>query len=218
MINGEIRPTNLSFADLDSGLRYKLLAGVIVPRPIALVTTLTADGVVNAAPFSFFNVFSEEPPLVVIGLQSKGDLSPKDTTANVRRSGEFVVNLVGEAIAEQMDVCAAEFPSDISELDEAGLTTASSIDINVPRIAEAPVALECRRNIILSFGPHRDLLIGEVLRIHAFPGIIDPITFRTNLSEYCPVGRISGNRYSKQNDIFIITRKTLTERKGKKNT
>ena len=96
MINGEIRPTNLSFADLDSGLRYKLLAGVIVPRPIALVTTLTADGVVNAAPFSFFLMFfSEEPPLVVIGLQSKGDLSPKDTTANVRRSGEFACKLGG---------------------------------------------------------------------------------------------------------------------------
>lgn len=216
MVDEGTRPTNLLFADLDAEVRYKLLAGVIVPRPIALITTLTADGVVNAAPFSFFNVFSEEPALVVIGLQSRGDLSPKDTTANIRRSGEFVINLVGEAIVEQMNICAVDFPSEISELDEAGLTTTSSNDVTVPRIAEAPVALECRQKMMLSFGPHRDLLIGEVVRLHARPGILDLTTLRTNLDVYRPVGRLAGSQYSRQNDTFNLTRETLDDMRKRK--
>jgi flavin reductase (DIM6/NTAB) family NADH-FMN oxidoreductase RutF len=109
---------DIGFDALDPALRYKLLVGVVVPRPIAFVTTLGADGQVNAAPFSFFNVFSEEPPLVVLGLQSKPDNSPKDTTANIRRSGEFVVNLVDEDLAEAMNLCAVDFPPEVSELAE----------------------------------------------------------------------------------------------------
>ncbi len=211
MSDTEIRSTNLNLSDLRPDSRYKLLAGVVVPRPIALVTTIAAEGVVNAAPFSFFNVFCEDPPLVILGLQAKDDLSPKDTTANIRRSGEFVINLVGEGIAEKMNICSVDFPSDISELDEAGLTTASSIDIQVPRIAEAPIALECRQKMIISFGPLREILIGEVIRLHAQPGIIDSKNLRTDLNLYRPVGRLSGDKYSRQTDTFNLTRKTLEE-------
>src|ERR1700739_910850 len=96
--------------DLDPHDRYKLLCGVVVPRPIALVTTLDANGKVNAAPFSFFNVFSEDPPLVVLGLQHKADLSPKDTTRNIHRSGQFVVHMVDEALAAAMNVARSTFP------------------------------------------------------------------------------------------------------------
>jgi flavin reductase (DIM6/NTAB) family NADH-FMN oxidoreductase RutF len=102
--------SGISFRELDPHDRYKLLCGVVVPRPIALVTTLDENGAVNAAPFSFFNVFSEDPPLVVLGLQHKADLSPKDTTRNIRRSGQFVVHLVDEALAAVMNDCAIDFP------------------------------------------------------------------------------------------------------------
>src|SRR5947209_1958729 len=98
------------FATLPQPLRYKLLVGLVVPRPIALVTSTGPGGTVNAAPFSFFNVFSEEPPLVGLGLQSRPDGSIKDTPANIRETGAFVVNLVDESLAEQMNVCSIDFP------------------------------------------------------------------------------------------------------------
>ena len=103
--------SGISFRELDPQDRYKLLCGVVVPRPIALVTTLDENGSVNATPFSFFNVFSEDPPLVVLGLQHKADLSPKDTTRNIHRSGQFVVHLVDEALAAAMNDCAIDFPA-----------------------------------------------------------------------------------------------------------
>jgi flavin reductase (DIM6/NTAB) family NADH-FMN oxidoreductase RutF len=102
--------SGIPFRELDSHDRYKLLCGVVVPRPIALVTTLDENGAVNAAPFSFFNVFSEDPPLVVLGLQHRADLSPKDTTRNIQRNGQFVVHMVDEALAAAMNDCAVDFP------------------------------------------------------------------------------------------------------------
>ena len=121
--------SGISFRELDPHDRYKLLCGVVVPRPIALVTTLDENGSVNAAPFSFFNVFSEDPPLLVLGLQHKADLSPKDTTRNIHRSGQFVVHLVDEALAAAMNDCAIDFPSGDSEVEATGLKTLPSIDI-----------------------------------------------------------------------------------------
>src|SRR5947209_19400258 len=99
------------FATLPQPLRYKLLVGLVVPRPIALVTSIDPGGTVNAAPFSFFNVFSEEPPLVVLGLQSRPDGSIKDTPANIRETGSFVANLVNDCLAGQMNVCSTDFPA-----------------------------------------------------------------------------------------------------------
>ena len=112
--------SGIPFRELDPHDRYKLLCGVVVPRPIALVTTLDENGSVNAAPFSFFNVFSEDPPLLVLGLQHKADFSPKDTTRNIHRSGEFVVHLVDEALAAAMNDCAIDFPSGDSEVEATG--------------------------------------------------------------------------------------------------
>src|SRR5258708_9774573 len=103
--------SGISFRELDPHHRYKLLCGVVVPRPIALVTTLDENGKVNAAPFSFFNVFSEDPPLVVLGLQHKADLNPKDTTRNIHRSGQFDVHMVDEALPAAINDCAVYFPS-----------------------------------------------------------------------------------------------------------
>jgi flavin reductase (DIM6/NTAB) family NADH-FMN oxidoreductase RutF len=145
--------TSISFRELDPHDRYKLLCGVVVPRPIALVTTLDDNGVVNAAPFSFFNVFSEDPPLVVLGLQHRPDLSPKDTTRNIHCDRQFVVHLVDEALAAAMNDCAVDFPCGDSEVEATGLPTLPSVDIAVPRLAAAPFALECRQHVALAFGP-----------------------------------------------------------------
>src|ERR1019366_4363575 len=158
--------------DLSPHDRYKLLCGVVVPRPIALVTTLDANGAVNAAPFSFFNVFSEDPPLVVLGLQHKADRTPKDTTRNIHRDGEFVVHMVDEALASAMNDCAVDFPAGESEVAATGLATLPSVNVRVPRLAAAPFALECKRSVALAFGPGRELLVGEVLRIHARDGLV----------------------------------------------
>jgi flavin reductase (DIM6/NTAB) family NADH-FMN oxidoreductase RutF len=188
--------------------RYKLLCAVVVPRPIALVTTLDANGAVNAAPFSFFNVFSEDPPLVVLGLQHKADRSPKDTTRNIHRDGEFVVHMVDEALAKAMNDCAIDFPSGESETAAAGLATLPSVDVRVPRLAAAPFALECRRQVALAFAPGRELLVGEVLRLHARDGLVDPADLHVDIAAYRPIGRLFGNLYSYQRDIFAMDRES----------
>ena len=203
--------SSIGFADLPPRERYKLLCATIVPRPIALVTTIGPDGTVNAAPFSFFNVFSEEPALVVLGLQRKPDAGPKDTTRNIADSGVFVINLVDEALAEAMNVCAIDFPPDVSEIGAAGLTLGPGIDVPVPHLAEAPFALECRREVSLVFGPGRELLIGEVLRLHARAGLLDRDRMRIEASSYHPVGRLFGDGYARQRDRFDLARESVAE-------
>ncbi len=203
-------PFTAAFADLDARERYKLLCATVVPRPIALVTSLGRDGVVNAAPFSFFNVFSEDPPLIVLGLQHKPEATLKDTTLNIAETGVFVVNLVDEDLAEAMNVCAIDFPPEISEIEATALQLLPGLDIAVPHIAQAPFALECRRTVSLAFGPHRELLVGEVLRLHARDGMIDPERLRIT-DAYHPVGRLFGDGYARQRDRFELKRESLAE-------
>jgi flavin reductase (DIM6/NTAB) family NADH-FMN oxidoreductase RutF len=197
--------------DLSPHDRYKLLSGVIVPRPIALVTTLDVNGVVNAAPFSFFNVFSEDPPLVVLGLQHKPDRSPKDTTRNIHRDGEFVVHMVDEPLASAMNDCAVDFPAGESEVAAMGLATLPSVDVRVPRLAAAPFALECRRSVALAFGPGRELLVGEVLRVHARAGLVDEAKMYVDLAAYRPIGRLFGNLYTYQRESFAMDRESHSQ-------
>jgi flavin reductase (DIM6/NTAB) family NADH-FMN oxidoreductase RutF len=203
--------SGFSLRDLSPHDRYKLLCGVVVPRPIALVTTLDANGAVNAAPFSFFNVFSENPPLVVLGLQHNADRSPKDTTRNVQRDGEFVVNMVDEALASSMNDCAVDFPSGESEVTALGLAVSPSVDVRVPRLAAAPFSLECKRNVSLVFGPGRELLVGEVLRIHAREGLLDTEGMYVDLAAYRPIGRLFGNLYTYQRESFAMDRENHSQ-------
>jgi len=196
---------SISLADLPGDRVYKILCSLVIPRPIALVSSIGPGGVVNAAPYSFFNVFSEAPPLIVLGLQHKADQSPKDTTRNIAAQGEFVVNMVDEALAEAMNLCATDFPVDISEVASAGLTTAPSTTIRTPRIAEAPAALECVREVSLAFGPQRELLIGRVTHVHVREDVMDD-RFNVDITRYQPVGRLFGNSYSRQRDIFSLDR------------
>ena len=194
--------------DLSPHDRYKLLCGVVVPRPIALVTTLDANGAVNAAPFSFFNVFSEDPPLVVLGLQHKPDRTPKDTTRNIHRDGEFVVHMVDEPLALAMNDCAVDFPAGESEVAAIGLAILPSVNVKVPRLAAAPFALECRRNVALAFGPGRELLVGEVLRIHARDGLVNEANMYVDLAAYRPIGRLFANLYTYQRESFAMDRES----------
>jgi len=194
--------------ELEPRDRYKLLCGVVVPRPIALVTTLDENGAVNAAPFSFFNVFSESPALIVLGLQHKPDHTPKDTTRNIHRSGEFVVHMVDEALSGAMNDCAVDFPSGDSEVAATGLATLPSVDVKVPRLAAAPFALECRRHVVLTFSPDRELMVGEVLRIHAREGLVDEANMYVDLDAYRPIGRMFGNLYTTQRDTFALSRES----------
>ncbi|MBC7580384.1 flavin reductase family protein [Tardiphaga sp.] len=195
---------NFDFATLSAAQRYKLLCGLVVPRPIALITTISDAGIVNAAPFSFFNVFSEKPPLVIVGLQAKSDLSLKDTTRNVRANGLFVINMVDEALAGAMVDCSIGFPADVGEPEALQLPMAAGVHVAVPHLAGAPAALECRKVTLMNFGAERDLLVGEVLGIQVRDGVVDPETLRTDYEQYLPVGRVAGTMYARMQDRFEI--------------
>jgi flavin reductase (DIM6/NTAB) family NADH-FMN oxidoreductase RutF len=185
---------------------YPLLAGLVTPRPIALVTTLGPDGVVNAAPFSFFNVFGAEPAYCGFAPADRDDGTPKDTARNIRLNHEFVVNLVDEAIAEAMNRCAAALPYGTSELAAAGLTTTASSVVRVPRITESPVSLECVEHSTLHLGDNR-LVIGLIKRLHAREGLIDPQTLRVNQERLHTIGRMaSPNWYCRTRDRFELAR------------
>ncbi len=186
--------------------RYKLLAGFIVPRPIAFVSTCDLDGVNNLAPFSSFNYLGEDPPVIVLGLQAKRDGTAKDTTRNIHETGEFVVNFVEEAIIEHQNICAVDFPPEIDEAEITGLTLEPSVAVQPKRIKESPVAMECRRLVALELGPERVICIGEVLWIHARDDLVDPETYYVNEELYRPIGRIYGSLYVRLNDRFELPR------------
>ncbi|QPC43584.1 flavin reductase family protein [Kaustia mangrovi] len=194
----------LDFRALRPRERYKLMTATVVPRPIAFVSTRSAGGHGNAAPFSFFNVFSEDPPLLVLGLEGRRDGGLKHTTENILRTGEFAVNLVDEALAEAMSVCAADWPGEVDEIEASGLTAAQAVEIDAPRIAEAPVSFECRRHVTLEFSARRHLVVGEILAMHARDGLIDPDTLRLDWAAYAPVGRLYANRYIRTHDVFTL--------------
>ena len=183
--------------------RYKLMASLIVPRPIALVTTLGPDGTANAAPFSMFYLVGEEPPIVMISVNRLGDGALKDTAANIVRTKEFVVHLSDEAMAEKMHRCGERLPPDVSELARVGLTAALCTQVAAPRIAEAPVAFECTLWETLETAS-RQIFIGRVLRLHARDGLIDTERWRVRLQDYFPVGRFGASFYVTTRDRFSL--------------
>jgi flavin reductase (DIM6/NTAB) family NADH-FMN oxidoreductase RutF len=194
------------FEGEDLAQAYKLLSGLVTPRPIAWVTTVDEEGRVNAAPFSFFNVFGSRPPIVGFAPGDRSPGVPKDTAKNLRRTGSFVVNLANEALAEAMVACAASLPAGENELERVGLTTKPSVTVKAPRIAEAPVSLECCEWSTLEIGRNR-LVIGVVKRLHVCEGVLDPETLHVNLEHYRPVGRMHGpDGYTKTREFFTIER------------
>jgi flavin reductase (DIM6/NTAB) family NADH-FMN oxidoreductase RutF len=188
--------------------QYKLLAATIVPRPIAWVVSQDAQGQINAAPFSFFNAFGAGPPIICIGIGAREPGHPKDTAANIRATGEFVVNLVGHANAEAMNVTAVDFGAGVNELAKAGLTTAASVKIKPPRIVQSPVAMECRRHSIVEFGADRGLLIGEVVAIHVRDdAVLDAKRCHIDTPKLDLVGRMHGaGWYARTTELFNMPR------------
>lgn len=185
---------------------YAVLASIVTPRPIAWVTTLGPDGVVNAAPFSFFNVLGAEPPIVGFCPGDKDDGTPKDTARNIRLNHEFVVNLVDESVAEAMNATAASLPYGVSELTAAGLSTLPSTSVKPPRIAQCPASLECKEWGTLQIGDNR-LVIGLVQRVHLRDEFIDPVTLRVQPEKLKTVGRMAAPHwYCRSNDRFEMIR------------
>ncbi len=185
---------------------YPILAGLVTPRPIAWVTTLNEDGSVNAAPFSFFNVFGDDPPLVIFAPGDRDDGSPKDTARNCERTGEFVVNLVDESLAEAMNRTSIAVPYGVSETVRESLETAASSAVAPPRIAAAPAALECKLHSIQRIGSNR-LVLGIVHRVQIREEFFDTTTLRVRGGNFHPIGRMSvPNWYCRTEDLFEMVR------------
>jgi flavin reductase (DIM6/NTAB) family NADH-FMN oxidoreductase RutF len=199
------------FSAASTHLRYNLLIGLVAPRPIALVTSLDATGRINAAPFSAFNYVGTDPALVVLGIGSRPDSPdaatglpvPKDSVQNIRRGGEFVINVVSEEIAEAMNVCAIDFPPGFGELAQAKLTTAPCKRVAAPRIAESPACLECREVATLEIGRSR-VVIGEVLYVQVREEFIDPAGPYVRADQMHAIGRMNGlGNYVRTRDAFF---------------
>jgi len=192
--------TDVAMAGIASRQRYKLITGSVMPRPIALVTTLNPDGSVNAAPYSAFNYMCEDPPLCALGIERYGDESHregeiKDTLRNILARGEFVVNMVDGPMLERMVLCATDFPAHVSEPAEVGFALAPSAAVSTPRVADAPVAWECRRYSVLDYSTLRAIVFGEIVSMHFRDGLLDPQTMRVDLDQYQPWGRLGGPNY-----------------------
>ncbi len=185
---------------------YPLLASLVTPRPIALVTTLSPAGQVNAAPFSFFNLLGAQPPILAFAPGDRDQGVPKDTALNIRATHEFVVNLVDEAVAEAMNQCAASLPYGENELAHAGLHAAPSSVVKPPRIAESPASLECAEWGTLQIGGNR-VVIGLIKRLHLRDELFDAEKKRIHTDKLFLIGRMaSPHWYCRTRDRFEMIR------------
>jgi flavin reductase (DIM6/NTAB) family NADH-FMN oxidoreductase RutF len=199
---------------------YQLLIGLVAPRPIALITSMNEDGRLNAAPFSSYNYLCTDPPIIGIGVMNRPDerFVPKDTARNIRRTGEFVVNVVTEDLAQQMNICATDFPEEINELDMANLTTTPSEVVKVPRIAQAHAALECREYTTMEIGRSR-IILGQVVAMYVEDRFIDPAGPYVKTEELHAIGRMNGlGSYVKTQGAFMTIPRIPYEewKKGKR--
>jgi flavin reductase (DIM6/NTAB) family NADH-FMN oxidoreductase RutF len=202
-------------AEMSVGDTYKLLTGSVVPRPIALVSTLGPRGP-NAAPFSFFNAVAVDPPTLVFSV-SQRDGAEKDTLANIRALPEFVVHIVGAALAERMNICATAFPPGVDEIAEAGFRTAPSHKVRPPRIIDCPVQLECRLVDTLPLGRGLyHMVIGEIVQFHYHAGLVNE-RFHVDAGRLDALGRLAGNGgYTRITDRFFMPMLSVEEARAKR--
>lgn len=208
-LNNTKAPVHGAFDVIDIGAfsddsRYKFLMGSVVPRPIALVTSLSSDGVLNAAPFSQFTVISVTPPMLgfVVHETSSGE---KDTVRNILASGEYVINTVAASMAEQVQACSLRHPADVSEIDEVGFRTLPSEQVAPARIAESAMHFECRLHKAVPLGTDGSqitLIIGEIIVAHAADGVVSG--HRVDHAKLDPLGRISGRTYCLTQDVIHV--------------
>jgi flavin reductase (DIM6/NTAB) family NADH-FMN oxidoreductase RutF len=181
--------------------RYKLLTAVVLPRPVAWVTTVDEAGRVNAAPYSFFNVFGQDPAVVILGLEHRADGSAKDTERNIDATGAFVVNIATPDLAADMVGTAAAYARGESEPEALGLALAPSHRVAPPRLADAPVAIECERMMALSLSRERAILIGRAVGLTTRAGLVDPDTLHVDWGGDYPVARLFADRYARLEEI-----------------
>ncbi len=195
---------------LDQAAAHDLLKACVLPRPIAWVTTLGEGGVVNAAPYSCFTFLATEPALIGFSVERRRDGSPKDTLRNLQRTGELVVNLVTEALAEAMNRTAEDLPPTVSELERVGLATAPSLRVGVPRIAASPLSLECRLERLVELGRSRHcLVVAEVLLAHVADDCC--VAGQIDGQRLGAIGRLAGDQYARTGDCFELDRPWLKE-------
>ena len=204
----------LNLAHANQKQIHSLLNGLVAPRPIAWITSLNAAGQFDAAPFSAFNYMGMEPPIVAVGIANQpgpGTIA-KQTAQNIRNTGEFVVNVVNEAVAETMNFTAIDFPPEIKLLEIAALKTEPSLIVKVPRIAAAPASLECREVMTLEIGRNR-IVLGQVVAIHVKDEFIDETGHYIRAEELHAIGRMNGlGAYVKTRDAFLdIPRMTYAD-------
>ena len=200
---GEIKDhTHFDFAELTERQKYKILIGSVIPRPIALVTTVSREGAPNAGPFSFFNVLTHDPAIVAIGVENYADMRFKDTARNIRETGEFTVHICDDAMVEQMEICAIKFGPEVNEIEHAGLHTMPGTAVKSPRILEAPAALECRRYMTLELGPAREIILGQVIGVHVRSDAVNPENHHIDQMKMDAIGRMGGHTYTRTRDQF----------------
>jgi flavin reductase (DIM6/NTAB) family NADH-FMN oxidoreductase RutF len=188
-------------ATTDARAVYRLLIGSVVPRPIGWASTVSAGGVANLAPFSFFTVVCVAPPMISLTIMPKADGSEKHTLKNVRATGEFCFNVVTRAVWKEMVDSANGFPEDDSEFSETGLTPIAAVRVRAPRVQEAPIHFECKLNQVLELGPKRQaLVIGEVIYIHVDPAVMTDGYI--DMRKLDPVGRLNGFFYTTLGEIM----------------
>ena len=195
-------------ASTDPGSIYKLLIGSVVPRPIAFVSSVSPEGVFNAAPFSFFTVASSNPPVLVLTVSRRTTPDPrKDTLRNITTGRDFVVNVVSEEIGEKMNLCAGEYPPEVDEFQVSGLTPVPSDLVKAPRVAESPINMECRLLYTIEMSGlvnGGNLVLGEVLRFHIDDAYFS--NYRINQDKLRAIGRMAGNSYTRTLDRFDMIR------------
>jgi flavin reductase (DIM6/NTAB) family NADH-FMN oxidoreductase RutF len=182
-----------------------------VPRPIALATTISRDGVVNAAPFSFFNCLSADPGILALGVEYRASGDPKDTGRNARETGAFTVNIVNMAMMDAMNVCAMPFEPEINELQAAGLVAMPGAKVPCPWIAQAPAAFECRHHSTLTISHSREIILGEIVHAHFHDGVINRENFHIDPAALDAVGRMGGHGYATTRDYFDLPTLSLSE-------
>jgi flavin reductase (DIM6/NTAB) family NADH-FMN oxidoreductase RutF len=190
------------FENLNEDMRYRLMLATVLPRPIAWVTSQDSDGLVNAAPFSFFNVFGTEPATVGIGVGRNSPTQPKDTCLNIRATEEFVVNLVPFSAAEKMRASSMPFPPHVSEVSAVGLQTSPSERVAPPRIAESPAAFECKFMQEIRLG-NFSLILGRIVMLHVRDeAVLDAGRLHIDAANMDLIGRMEGALYTRTRDKF----------------
>jgi flavin reductase (DIM6/NTAB) family NADH-FMN oxidoreductase RutF len=196
---------------------YKLMIGCVVPRPIAWVSSVDAAGVPNLAPFSYFMAITHDPPTIAFSASPRAETSDprakKDTLRNVEATREFVVNVVDDALAEQMNVTSGDYAPEVDEFTQANLLAAPSVKVKAPRVALAPINMECRVVQIIPIGNlPSNLVIGQIVHLHVRDDVYDAASGRLDMHRLRPVGRLAGHLYTHVHEIFEMKRPSVNYR------